>query len=312
MTRSNEKDELHLIREIAGRLAPRIAGGVPFGDDMATIAPGGELLWTVDMLMDGVDFDSRRHDWRAIGRKAMAVNLSDCAAMAVHPQSALIAVALNDALSMDDALALFDGAQACADEFVCEMTGGDTNSWAWPTVVSITVAARPDPDFGPVMRGGARPGDQIYVSGLLGGSIVGRHLTFQPRVREALQIARLLQPHAMIDISDGLALDVSRIAEASGCGALLDAAGLDGCIHPDARTLAQRDGRSAREHALSDGEDFELAVVVHADVIEDRIAPLGLRRVGEMIRQPGLFLREAGEIRPLEPCGWRHFRGASQ
>lgn len=304
------RDELQLIRAIARRLAPRSAT-VPFGDDMAALPRDGAWLWTVDMLMDGVDFDSRTHDWRSIGRKAMAVNLSDCAAMAVHPHAALVAVALNDSLNIDDALALFDGARSCGDAFDCEISGGDTNSWASPTVISITVVARADPRFRPVTRSGARPGDRIFVTGRLGGSILGRHMTFQPRVREALEIADRLSPRAMIDISDGLALDLSRIAEASGCAAVLDAALLDACAHGDAHTLARTDGVAARDHALGDGEDFELIVVLPGESDAREIARLGLLPLGEMTVGNGLLLRDAGKTTPLPPRGWRHFRGSA-
>ena len=154
---SPARGELELIRRLRGLLGPRGPGGtepraqatgpgqppIGFGDDMTLLDAGPPpLLWTVDMLMDGVDFDSVVQPWRAIGRKAMAVNLSDCAAMAVVPVAALCAVALQNSLSMDDALDLVHGAHEYGLTFQCPIVGGDTNSWDAPTVVSICIAAR--------------------------------------------------------------------------------------------------------------------------------------------------------------------------
>jgi thiamine-monophosphate kinase len=313
------KSESELIRRLRedfaalwpNRPAPAASGGLPrdLVDDMAAIGGAEPLLWTVDMLMDGVDFDSARHTWHEIGRKAMAVNLSDCAAMAARPISALCAVSLNNCLSMDAALALARGAAELGARFDCPIVGGDTNSWDAPTVISITVAGRPEAGCKAVCRDGARPGDGVYVTGPLGGSILGRHMRFEPRVELALAINRTLAPHAMIDISDGLALDLWRILEASGCGAVLRATDVDAVIHPDAYRLAATDGRSPREHALHDGEDFELIVVLPPDARPVDYERLGLRPLGSIEAAAGLYLVEAdGRRTPIERRGWEHFR----
>jgi len=303
------KGERELIRRIAALLP---GGGRPigFGDDMARLEAGaGGLLWTTDMLMDGVDFDSRAHAWAQIGRKAMAVNLSDCAATATRPVAALCAVALNDGLSMDDAVALFRGVLECGTEFDCPVSGGDTNSWAQPTVVCIAVAARPEPDCAPVTREGARPGDLVWLTGAVGGSLLGRHLRPEPRIREALEINRRLAPRAMIDISDGLAVDLWHICEASGCGAWLDESLLEAAIHADARRLAEKSGSPPLEHALYDGEDFELITALPADAPGETCAQLGLIRVGQFTAERELVLRRAaGTCEPVEIRGWEHFR----
>lgn len=300
------RSESGLIRKLGGPLsAAGPTGRVPFGDDAAPLA--GDLLWTVDMLMDGVDFDSLRHDWRSIGRKAMAVNLSDCAAMAVEPVGALCAVALNDGLSMSDAESLMLGAHEFGVQFGCPLRGGDTNSWSQPTVISVTVAARCPAGRAPILRSGAHSGETIYLTGPVGGSILGRHMTFEPRVALALRLAASTEVHAMIDISDGFSLDLARICDASGCGARIEAIRLDALIHADARRLAAQTGRSARDHALSDGEDFELIVVTPA-LSAGRSAELGLHPVGQIVPQPGLWLAEDGRETPLEPAGWEHFR----
>jgi len=303
------KGEREFIRRLAARL-PTNAARAGFGHDMAPLepAPGG-LLWTADMLMDGVDFESSRHRWYDIGRKAMAVNLSDCAAAATIPIASLCAVSLHDQLSMDDALELFRGVCDCATEFDCPITGGDTNSWPHPTVICITVAARPDADCPPLTRRGAQPGDRIYVTGRVGGSLLGRHLRPVPQIRTALTLNRRLKPHAMIDISDGLAIDLWHVCEASGCGAMLDEAALEAAIHPDAFRLAKRTGKSPQQHALYDGEDFELIVVLASRAPVEQCRQLGLILLGEITAERELTLRHAdGQCTRLEIGGWEHFR----
>jgi thiamine-monophosphate kinase len=305
---SRLRAELHCPPHLA---RPAAHGGQPldFLDDMAAVSgPGDELLWTVDMLMDGVDFDSRRHSWAQIGRKAMAVNLSDCAAMGVRPVSALCALALNNGLSMENAIALVRSAHDMGLRFGCPIVGGDTNSWDAPTVISISIAGQAEAGRRPVRRDGARPGDLICVSGPLGGSILGRHLTFEPRVELALEIVRRLAPHAMIDISDGLALDTCRVLEASNRGGVFEASAIDALTHADARVLAAQDGIPPREHALFDGEDFELIVVLAPDAAASELAALGLSPIGQIIPGAGLRLREPdGREVTVERRGWEHF-----
>jgi len=310
---SEQRGELELVRRLSKTLGwpgESSEAHVAFGDDMCQLTPDDNtLLGTVDMLMDGVDFDSRKHSWEAIGRKAMAVNLSDCAAMAAVPVSALCAVALNANLTMDAALELHRGAHEFGLRYGCPIVGGDTNSWPAPTTISISVTARVAPATTPVRRDGARAGDRIFVTGPGGGSILGRHMTFEPRVELALDIRRQLRPHAMIDISDGLALDLGRVLEASDCGAVLDESALEAVIHPDARLLAKRDGRSPREHLLHDGEDFELIVVLPDEVPDQDWQRLGLLPIGRIASETGLFLEQADGQRETIPIrGWEHFK----
>ncbi len=309
------RGERELIRRLRAELeaapgTPHATSAVPFGDDLAPLGlSGSDLLWSVDMLMDGVDFDSASHSWESIGRKALAVNLSDCAAMGVEPVGALLAVALDDALTTEQALALARGAIRLGSSYNCPVLGGDTNSWRHPTVVSVSVAARPRPGTAPVRRDGARAGDRILLSGPLGGSILGRHLTFEPRVALGLSVAAQLRPHAMTDISDGLSTDLDHICEASGVGAVVFGPRLDAMIHADARALALRSGRMPREHALNDGEDFELIVVTPPDVSADECTRLGLHPLGEIAPGAGMRIREAdGREIPLRPGGWEHFQ----
>lgn len=307
-----EKGERAFIRAIAAEL-PAFQSAHGFGDDLAPLEfhPGG-LLWTTDMLMDGVDFESDRHSWRQIGRKSMAVNLSDCAASATIPIAAVCAVALNNRLTMADALELFRGMRDCGMTYQCPITGGDTNSWNSPTVIAVTIAAKPDGDQHPVSRGGARPGDGIYLTGRVGGSILERHLTPTPRILEALDINRHLHPHAMIDISDGLVVDLWHICEASGCGAVLDTEYLQEVVHPDAETLAKKTSRPALEHALYDGEDFELIVAIPSRLTPEQCGRFGLHRIGEFHVEQRLLLKRPDSTQVELPIrGWEHFRDKS-
>jgi len=237
------------------------------GDDMALLAPrGGAIAVTADMLMDGVHFDTRVHDPREIGRKALAASLSDCAAMAVRPRWVVVSLALSDAWSMEQAQALFLGIEDLAKAFDCTIIGGDTNSWARPLVVDVTVLAEPYPDVTPVRRDGVVAGDELFVTGRLGGSLhggshlSGHHLTFTPRVAEAYALARRLGSdlHAMMDLSDGLSIDAARMAQASDCGLIFDTDAIERVVSDAAREMSREDGRSPLDHALHDGEDFEL------------------------------------------------------
>src|SRR5262249_36518240 len=137
---------------------------------------------------------------------------------------------------------------------------GDTNSWNGGLVISVTLLGEATAR-GPVLRRGARPGDWLLVTGPLGGSIKGKHLDFTPRVREALLLHEHADLHAMIDISDGLAADIGHICEESGCGAVLHAESIP--ISDAARQM--NDARTPLDHALGDGEDFELAFAVSPD-----------------------------------------------
>jgi thiamine-monophosphate kinase len=257
-----------------------------------------------------VDFILAECDPRRVGRKALAVNLSDLAAMAALPISAVVSLALPRDGALELAQRLYEGLLPLAEEFDLAIAGGDTNTWEGPLVVSITALGEPAAG-GCLTRSGAKPGDEILVTGALGGSILGRHLDFHPRVREAIELHNRYRLHAATDISDGLSLDLSHICEESGCGALLELEAIP--LHEDAHRLARdrTDGASALEHALSDGEDFELVLAAPPAETQRMLneQPLGvpLTRIGRYVAEPGLFALEAdGSRRPLTPRGFRH------
>lgn len=301
----------HLRRRIPSH--PRLRLGL--GDDAAVLRMGDidECVMTVDLLTDGVDFELGTADPRRVGRKALAVNLSDLAAMAALPLAGVVALALPRHGGLDLAIELYEGLLPLAEEYELAIAGGDTNSWDGPLALSLTLLGKVSAEGGALRRDGARPGDKIIVTGRFGGSILKHHFDFDPRVREAILLNERYRLHAGIDVSDGLSIDLGRIAKESGCGAVLD---LDAVpVAEDAKRLASQlgDGRSALEHALGDGEDFELIMAVPAEeaarMLEDQPLDVLLTAVGEFVGEPGLWQidsRKGKRKRKLEPGGWEH------
>ncbi len=317
--------ELQFVEWLRAQQRDRGFVRVGIGDDMAVVdsaaagdtastesadqrgRPGSSNSWLIssDMLLDQVHFDTAKHGLTQIGRKAVACSLSDCAAMAVCPLAATVSVAIPSSLAWDDAKELFRGMFAIADEFEVAVVGGDTTRWPGRLAIDVAIAARPFESVEPVTRAGARPGDVLYVTGPLGGSLLGKHLTFTPRVQEARRLATDLgdRLHAMIDISDGLALDLWRLCTASDVGTVLDSAELEAVISDDARRAAAEDGHPPIDHVLGDGEDFELLLAVERPVTD---SPVALYRIGE-VTERGLEIRTAdGRVERLEPKGYVH------
>jgi thiamine-monophosphate kinase len=304
--------EADLIAYLRQRIGPHPLLRLGIGDDAAVLRMVGtdHCTVTVDMLMDGVDFDLARCDPRRVGRKALAVNLSDLAAMASQPLAGVVALALPRRGGMSLAIGLYEGLLPLAEQYGLAIAGGDTNSWDGPLVISITLLGKQTPR-GPLCRSGARPGDQIVVTGAFGGSILGHHFDFEPRVCEALLLAERYTLHAGMDVSDGLSIDLGRLIQESGCGAVVRTREIP--IAPDARRLAEQlaDGSTPLDHALGDGEDFELILAVPPGEARRMVAeqPLAtaLTIIGEFTAQPGLWqLTDAGERIPLAPCGYQH------
>jgi thiamine-monophosphate kinase len=272
---------------------------VPAGDDLAVVRwPGDKLLVVgVDQVLDGVHFDSRVHLPRAIGRKVMNRNLSDCAAMACYPAAAVATVALPKGAGVEYAKELYLGLREAADPYECAIVGGDTATWPNPLAVTVTLMARPT-GFAPVTRAGARVGDSIYVTGPLGGSILGRHMTFAPRVALGLTFGQVAT--AMIDISDGLSRDLGHVCSQSGVGAVIEADAVP--IHDDAIELFRRDRVSPLEHALHDGEDHELLFTCPSADLQAS----NCFRIGTITGGREILLRGGDSVVPLRPRGWEH------
>jgi thiamine-monophosphate kinase len=222
------------------------------------------------------------------------------------PWAAVASVALPRGAGDDVAKGLYEGLRAMGDAFDCPLVGGDVGAWDGKLAVSVTVLAVPD-GIEPVLRGGARAGDAICVTGRLGGAWRGRrHLNFTPRVREARSLARQYQPHAMIDLSDGLASDLRHLCEASGVGAVVQAAAV-----PVSDDVACADPRERLTRALCDGEDYELLLALPPDQARRLIAdqPLGVpvSLIGECTAGGDLLMAGPdGRTEPLPGRGWEH------
>jgi thiamine-monophosphate kinase len=264
-------------------------------------------------VTDQVDFVLAEVQPAHIGHKALGVNLSDLAAMAAEPVAAVVSLVLprdgaGGLSALELAVELYRGMLPLAETFNLAIAGGDTNIWDGPLAISVTAIGRTTAR-GPLLRSGARPGDHLIVTGSLGGSILGRHLRVEPRIREALLLNERYELRAGMDISDGLALDASRLAAASGCGVALRLDAIP-CAK-DAVRLAAASRKSPIEHALGDGEDFELLLAAAPDVVDQilRDQPLNvpISRIGQCIADRGLWqVDEAQQVKPLASTGYQH------
>jgi thiamine-monophosphate kinase len=272
---------------------------VPPGDDLAVLKwPADDLLLVgADQVLDGVHFDSTVHTPWQIGHKAMNRNLSDCAAMACVPAAAVATVALPGGAGVDYAKELYRGLRDAADPFDCPVVGGDTGSWGGRLVVTVTIMGR-SAGVKPVTRRGAKPGDSIYVTGPLGGSLLGRHMTFKPLVELARMLVRHAKPTAMIDLSDGLSRDLRHVCAESGVGAVIEADKVP--VHDDAHAAFRTDRVEPLQHALHDGEDYELLYTSTEPAAVNRTC------VGRIVKGSQVLLQTRDGQTPLEPRAWEH------
>ncbi|QDT26883.1 thiamine-phosphate kinase [Gimesia panareensis] len=301
-------NEFELIDWIQSRCPVPPHDLLSIGDDTAVVPPqpGRELLLATDMLMEGTHFTFPPATPELAGRKALAVNLSDIAAMAGEPHSALVSLALPRSRGADFAKAVMQGLIDLAKEYRTEVIGGDTNSWEGPLVINVALLGTA-PQTKSIMRSSAHAGDWIFVTGELGGSLASHHLTFTPRVREAAILKETVSLHAMIDISDGLASDLQHILTESGMGAVIRSQQ----IPISQRVSSELSAAERLQKAVSDGEDFELLFTVSPEegqrLLEQNPLAIPLTHLGEITSEEGAFLeKEDGSLIPLERTGWQH------
>lgn len=309
--------ELSFIAWMRQRLRelPQVSVGI--GDDTAVLAPSPHSqLATADALCDGTHFELAECGPRAVGRKLLGVNLSDIAAMGGRPTAALstlclprAGVVLSDGRQLSPyqiAAELTEGLLEIASQYNVAIAGGDTNVWNGPLSVSLTLLGEV-PDGEPWLRSGGVVGDRLVVTGQLGGSILHKHLNVEPRLELARQLRAIVPVRAATDISDGLSIDTMQLAVASGCGALLDLERVP--VSADAQQASASSGRSPLEHALEDGEDFELLLAVPPEVVAElpeQIEGVPLTVVGELISRTGLWIKRENRWHQLPPRGYSH------
>jgi len=329
--------EFPLIERLAKRLAQRgvrPAHGsvtVPIGDDASVLAlpPGRELVATIDALVEDVHF---RRGWskpEELGWKALAVNLSDLGAMGARPLGAVVTVALPAETPVRWVDRLYEGLAECAAAYGCPVVGGDTVRC--PEGITLSIAALGSVPAGKaVTRAGARPGDLVCVTGVLGdsaaglallqrrsrvpgkyASLTGWHVRPSPPVEAGAVLAERGLATAMIDLSDGLASDLRHVTKRSGVGAKVSAERLP--ISDAARRAGEALRVEATEWALHGGEDYQLLFTVDAErfpEVPPALGPLGVTAtvVGEITRRGLALVGPDGRSTRLEPAGFQHFQ----
>ena len=295
--------EFGLIERIRGKTDIDKSVIVGIGDDAAVVkyTRSKYLLVTTDMLIEDVHFKLSTATPYQIGHKAMACNISDIAAMGGIPKYAVVSIGIPGKMDLRFSDELYRGLNRTARRFGISIIGGDTNS-SKKVVISVTllgVVRKKEL----VMRSGAKFTDSIYVTGTLGGSIHGKHLNFTPRLKEAQYLVKNSNISSMIDISDGLVQDLGHILEKSKVGAMLFEDSIP--ISKQAKTL---------DHALYDGEDFEL-LFIHPRRGEKKLKAAISRGkinavcIGYIVRaERGIeLIGKSGRTRRLKPKGWTHF-----
>lgn len=311
---SGKISELELVKRIAKKVRNDSSVVRGIGDDAAVLryTKNTYLLFTSDMLIEGIDFDSKAHP-QEIGHKALACSLSDIAAMGGIPKYALISIGVPYKNPVKFIDGFYKGVLRLSGQFKTNIVGGDL-SFSKEIVIDVAMIGEVDKKR-LTLRSGARPQDIIFVSGPLGGSLYGRHLKFMPRLKEAKYLVSNYKINSMMDISDGLSLDLHRLCQASNVGAVIYENLIP--VSPDAKSP---------DEALTMGEDFELLFVMPLDEARRMSKNCGKTFVplerGEGKTPPARF-KAIGEIREkscgvkivtknliekvLEPKGYQHF-----
>lgn len=317
----NEKQLIRAIREEFRGPHPGLTLGI--GDDAAVIKTRGtNFVITKDLLIEDVHFILRYHPSRLLGRKSLSVNLSDLAAMGAFPKYALLGLGLPKRSETKWVREFFAGFKSAAKEYGVSLIGGDITR-AQKVTISVTLLGE---GKNIIRRDGAKPEDRLFVSGPLGearegllllkkGIQLGKNkqqnrmlkafLDPKPRIELGKELARLGLASAMIDISDGLSVDLAHICEESDCGAEVYLDKLP--VSAELKILQRR----AYDFALNGGEDYQLLF----SVPETKMAALsklkdkfGLYTIGRMIDQEGIFVVDrSGRRKKLQPNPWHHF-----
>lgn len=316
-----EFELLERIRERLSPPAPPVRLGS--GDDAAIVVPRGATATSVDALVDGVHFRRQWSSLAQIGSKALAVALSDLAAMGAEPGEAYVVLGIPDDLDENGCLELLDGIAQVAEDTGTTLAGGDVTRAPVLTLAMTVVGHAESPDD-LVTRSGANPGDVLAITGELGGAaagllllrsestdpLVARQLEPRPRLEAGLALAAA-GATAMIDLSDGLGGDARHLADASGVGLRIDAGALP--VEAGVAEVAQAAGRDPLELATSGGEDYELLAAIPSELLAAAIEAVtergktNLTRIGEVVAGGGVEIRLPGGGL-LEPTGFDQLR----
>ena len=235
-------------------LIKKLCASIPHAGDDCAVLPSADpkkvLLYTCDPVVEGVHFLPSTPP-RRVGWKAMARNLSDIAAMGGLPRWAVVSIGLRPNTSVRWVEELYAGLRSGAGKFNCRIVGGDTTRVKHEQFIAVALIGEVEKSR-VALRSGARVGDSIFVTGTLGGSLRGKHLTFTPRIAEARWLVSHFPVHAMIDLSDGLSSDLQRLVEVSKPGIGFEAFA--------AEVPISRAARGNLQAALNDGEDFRVAL----------------------------------------------------
>ncbi|KHE93699.1 MAG: thiamine-phosphate kinase [Candidatus Scalindua rubra] len=296
--RSNQKKDKNII--------------IGIGDDCASIRINDDnvFLVTTDMLVEGTHFNLKKSTPGEIGRKSIACSISDIAAMGCSAKYAVISICFPHETKTKFARDLYRGIQKMADAFNIRIIGGDIVSSKKTLVINVTMYGRNE-GLKSIPRSGAKANDVIMITGALGGSILGKHITFKPRLKEGLLLNKKFNINSMIDISDGLVADLGHILEESGVGAVLYEEEVP--VSADARKLARKTGLSALYHALHDGEDYELLFTLSdkesKKLLAFRSFPARLSKIGHINKSKGIKMQGAdGKLKRIKSIGYTHFK----
>jgi thiamine-monophosphate kinase len=302
--------ERRLTAELARYFAEDDAGvQVGIGDDGAVVRTSPRTVLACDPVVEGVHFD-RQDRLDLVGRKAVNRNLSDLAAMGARPTYLLLSILVPDWMTAADRDAVFGGVRRAARKGACTVVGGDVSRT--PGGLVLTVTAVGEAPRRPLLRSGLAAGDTLHITGPLGGSRLGRHLRFPPRIAHGQWLAGQRVVSAAMDVSDGLLLDLATMLAASAAatgadlGAVIESAAVP--VAAAAERAASASGRSSLEHALTDGEDHELLFGLRGALLAGGpITARARRPIGLVTATPGLYLRGAdGGMSPVPPHGYHH------
>jgi len=308
-------NEFELIARLTQSLPTNECVVTGAGDDCAVLdlgVPEKLILFKTDAVVEGVHFTDETPPEK-IGRKALARCLSDIAAMAGTPLAALVTIALPGQFDAELVAKIYAGLNALAKESGVAVVGGETTTNPERILISIALLGTV-PRGKQILRDGAKPGDAIFVTGELGGSLAGKHLDFTPRLAEARWLAAHFPIHAMLDVSDGLAGDLRHIVNASKVGAEIHKPALPIARAAKLRAKENPAAKPAALAALTDGEDFELLFTIAAknavkllDAWKQKFPETQLNCIGKIVAGEDIWLRDKNGSHRLNAHGYVHF-----